>query len=366
MDLSLRDAGFFGCGGLLLAAVWGLWAFRARYGRCAAQPAALSMLWTEELSSLQACFSILRKQVDATIGSSERAVLAVVSQLNDVYKVSHGLQAQVAAAAERSHALSQHSRDDASRSGLAVAALTEARGEMDSARQVNQGRIRHVVAQVHQLTPLAVAISDISRQTNLLAINAAIEAAHAGPEGAGFKVVAAEVRRLSTQTSATARQISDGILAVAKAIEQELAAAEQMDTDAHKLDDVATTVQRMSQRLGDVLPALAQLHTSMQAGMVSVDSDIQEALAQMQFQDMNRQMLEQVETALKDLSEQAVMYANAGPNATALPRRLQQLLDRWNSTYVMTEQRLAHAGAGVAATCAATAAEADGPKIELF
>jgi methyl-accepting chemotaxis protein len=168
LDLSWRDVGFFGFGGVLALVLWAL------FGRASASPVAWSALWTEELAILQQCFMILRKQVDATIGSSERAVLAIAGQLNDVHKVSHGLQAQVAAAAERSQDLSQHSLDDASRSGLAVAALSEARDEMGRARQVNQGRIRSVVAQVHQITPLAVAISDISRQTNLLAINAAI------------------------------------------------------------------------------------------------------------------------------------------------------------------------------------------------
>ena len=94
------------------------------------------------------------------------------------------------------------------------------------------------------------------------------------------------------------------------------------------------------------------------------------ALAQMQFQDMNRQMLEQVETALGDLSDQAAVYAAATAGAAAPTQRLRDLLDRWNSAYVMTEQRVAHGSAAANTAAAASAADrapdADGPKIELF
>lgn len=322
----------------------------------------------DESALLEQCYAVLRNQVSATIGSSERAVLAIVEHLNHVHTVSSDLLRQVGSAMDRSDDLERRSLGDAGRNDAAVAALAATREHLARERSANQGRIRAVVDQVRQLTPFVGVISDVARQTNLLAVNAAIEAAHAGPEGAGFKVVAIEVRRLSAQTQEAARAIADGIGAVATAIERELAASEHIDADAGALAEVAASVEQMSRRLSEMLPQLSQLHAAMKNGMQRVDEDILTSLAQMQFQDMNRQMLEQVGTALGSLSAHAASAHDlvGASEDSALPRHtLNDLLERWRSDYVMAEQRLAHhSGTGTNANLQSSSAE--GPKIELF
>ena len=340
----------------------------------------------QDIHTLRQAFNVLTKQVDATIHASESAVMAMIDRVHKVHQNAQQLHAKIHAAVGRSQALSSDSISSAGRHGQAVTALAEHQQVMETAQAENQGRVRAVAEQVRQLMPLATLIAEISRQTNLLAINASIEAARAGPEGAGFKVVAAEVRRLSQQTSEAARQISDGIHQAAGTIDDEMTRvnAQQGDSAARQLGELAQHIQQMSDTLGDVVPYLGTLSQHMDQGMATIDRDVMDILAEMQFQDINRQLLEQINTALASLSDHfAQIYSLIDGHAPPPPMLLEELLARWTDNYVMHAQRVAHAqGTGQPGSAAAgnkpdkAAAEAapaelslagnQGVRIELF
>jgi len=362
----------------VLGALFGL-RLGARYGNTMSRHTESGQRVRQDIQTLQQAFDVLKAQVSATIKTSEEAVMSMMERMNRVHANTRDLRERILEAVSRSQSLSSDSLSRAGEHGRAVATLAEHQQRFEAQQAENLGRVREVAERVRQLTPLAALIGDIARQTNLLAINASIEAARAGAEGAGFKVVATEVRRLSTQTSEAARQISDGITHAATAIDAEMnrVDANQGESAAQQLGEIARHIQVMSDTLADVVPYLGELSGRMDDGMAVVSGDIIDTLGDMQFQDINRQLLEQINTALGSLSAHfAQVYELIDGTAPPPPVMLEELLTRWTDNYVMHAQRVAHV-LGTAAASAAAAAPAQpepplhlasthGPRIELF
>jgi methyl-accepting chemotaxis protein len=211
-------------------------------------------------------------------------------------------------------------------------------------------QVRQLALAVAELKTMAGEVGQIAAQTNLLAINASIEAARAGDAGRGFAVIAAEVRRLSLSSSDIGKRITLRMDQVSDTMAATLSVAAKADVADR--DAIGASSQVMEDVLGHV-GELAESSEAMRARGSVIRGDVAGLLVALQFQDRIRQILEVVaadiarmRTALAD----AQQLPEAGEWLAALGRN-----------YTMEDERsshASHAGKG-GARMAAPAAAAD-------
>jgi len=118
--------------------------------------------------------------------------------------------------------------------------------ELTDRLKQNMGSLKEKAGGISQVMTV---ISDIADQTNLLALNAAIEAARAGEAGRGFAVVADEVRKLAEKTMAATREVGDAISEIQSEVERNVG----------EMNKVAGSVKKGTELAGESHKALQEI-----------------------------------------------------------------------------------------------------------
>jgi methyl-accepting chemotaxis protein len=154
-------------------------------------------------------------------------------------------------------------------------------------------KIDDMVGHSEAIFDLLSEVQTIARQTNILAVNAAIEAAHAGESGRGFTVVAAEVRRLSQHTRQLSEQIGERVEQTNMTIvEARKSVAEVASKDMNVAIHAKDRVDTMMQQLDKMNHTLSQGLSQVSAVADQIKQDVGLAVRALQFEDIVRQLLE--------------------------------------------------------------------------
>jgi methyl-accepting chemotaxis protein len=253
-----------------------------------------------------------------------------------------------------------HSTNEVSQSAIGGDRLTdmfnESRRELDhlvtlltksfKQKEKFMAEISELSGSIEDLSQMAQKVGTIANQTNLLALNAAIEAARAGEAGRGFAVVADEVRQLSTMSGETGEEIGEMMREVNEKLASTLETSRiHSDQDEKVSNDAAQVIDRVLDRIYGATSELDESSDRLVQESIGMQSEIEGVLVALQFQDRISQMLNHVRDNMHKFSgqlesDQQHVEQGVTPEVLDVPAWMESMMD----TYTMPDEFNVHTG----------------------
>ncbi|MBS7691281.1 methyl-accepting chemotaxis protein [Pseudomonas lalucatii] len=284
------------------------------------------------LDKLQPVIADVKRSVQDARGTADQSA-AIASQTSagmqqqfrEVDQVATAFQEMSATAHDVAHNAAQaadaaRSADQASREGLGVIGQTTASIEL-LAREMNQAmqEVEGLASSSEQIGSVLEVIRSIAEQTNLLALNAAIEAARAGEAGRGFAVVADEVRNLAKRTQDSVeeiRQVIEGLQSGTREVVSSMHSSHrQAQGSVAQVEQAVAALQRIGQAVGVITDMNLQIASA---------AEEQSSVAE----EINRNVAS-IRDVTESISGQAEESAQVSQNLNRLANHQQSLMDQF-------------------------------------
>jgi methyl-accepting chemotaxis protein len=268
----------------------------------------------------------IEQRLTEVASGTEDASLAIIQEVRNLYDTASKLVSYLDSSSERD-ALSteiQNSLTELMKFGTFIE-------QLPNKLTLAQENMQAVVKEIKELSGMLSEVQAISTQSNILAINTAIEASRAGESGASFRVISQEMRSLSASSSAVANSIHLGLSRTRLVVENSIAAgfsasSEQLDAAVH----ASSSIQTMINNFEDKIQYYQTCLTFVTQHNTALAEEIATIMGHSQYQDVARQTLERVHVAMGQRNAffhhaLSVMRQDSSA-ASQLPDMLEQIL----------------------------------------
>ena len=241
------------------------------------------------------------------VGAVSRTALAVNQMVSSINEVTKGTQ-------------------EASHQGETTAQIAK---EGSGAVEKVVASMQSIAESSEHIYEIIDVISDIAEQTNLLALNAAIEAARAGEHGKGFAVVADEVRKLAERSAESTKEIADLIKKSTKKVEE---GKQLTDSSRGALDQIVVAVEKTRDVINNISVTMTEQARSTQevSNITKELGELANAITELTEEQAKRR--EMAEKALNDLLDQSNNIAAATEEQVAFIGNISQQVSGVNKS----------------------------------
>jgi len=321
-----------------------------------------AQLVVDELGQYNQLFGVMRGQIGSVTAETEKAAQAILVSLYAVDKRIQEMMAFLGQSAGTEKAVDVLDRAEA-RTAVNLRLLSTFREQRVIDARENEARVKDVKSRVDELYKFVELVRADARLAKMLAFNATIEAARAGEAGVGFAVVAAEVREFSKSSDLAALEIQCGIAGLDQVITQSIQTmfGDRVESERAGFELITLSTKQVKEDMDRLIGFQRDMLEKVHQESELIAKPIMDLIGAIQFQDVTRQQLDQVSSAMVSLADHTDRLKDCveGNEQDGSFETLQTKIEEMFAQYVRAQQRNVHqvATGGAEQECTASIVE---------